>query len=141
MLFEKYAVKPTSWGDANKIFRRLSLQLHPDKGGDKKIYQQLVGEMDEWKKYFQKNILRSDDCSVIHDKLKKFDMWMKESRHDMISFARVVLATPVMIALPNKLRNEIFLSKVLILDVVSIWAHEWMIAYDDMHGERNIIMD
>ena len=68
--------------------------------------------------------------------LKKFDTWLKTNRASMIAFVRVVLSSNFMIILPDQKRNEIFHNHLLILDVVSLWAREWITAYGDVNGEQ-----
>ena len=74
MHFAKYAKKPKSWQEARKIFRMLSLKLHPDKGGDEEVYKQLVAELETWQKHFAEPSLSSAgaaDCAGIIMNLKK----------------------------------------------------------------------
>ena len=142
MLFAKYATKPKSWKEACKTFRVISLQLHPDKGGDSKIYQQLVGELEDWKNHFQNNPMALDkiESSETIIKLQELDAWLRSNRGNIISFVRAALSTPVMIKLPDNLRDEIFLSKVLLIDVALLWATEWSSAYAEMRGAREAAM-
>lgn len=53
-LFEKYAKRPANWKQAQKLFKRISLKLHPDKnhGTGKETYQALVAELEEWQFFF-----------------------------------------------------------------------------------------
>ena len=144
MHFAKYAKKPKSWQEARKIFRMLSLKLHPDKGGDEEVYKKLVAELETWQKHFAEPRLSSAgaaDCAGIIMNLKKFDTWLKTNRASMIAFVRVLLSSNFMIILPDQKRNEIFHNHLLILDVVSLWAREWITAYGDVNGARDSIID
>ena len=51
-MFRKYATLPKTWKEAQKMFRKISLTLHPDKGGNEKEYQALVNELEKHKTKF-----------------------------------------------------------------------------------------
>ena len=136
-LFRKYAAVPNTWKEAQRIFRKISLTLHPDKGGNEKEYQALVSELERYKINFSQpatldNFYNRTPLEEVVD-LKN---WLMQNRGTFVSLARSSLIFPRR-PLPTKQLEKQFKAKVLLIDTAIAWADEWEKAYKVPKGPNN----
>jgi hypothetical protein len=143
------------------MFKRISLKLHPDKGGNSEIYQELVAELQAWKLHFSnktsstfEDLMRqygfdpdvnsSDfDEPTIEDSevflcLKKHSSWLNTNRGSIIAWLRITLI------MQHRFKRYSFTdtagefsTKMLWIEATISWYQAWMTFYQSREVSSN----